>query len=189
MAMNNKSDSFILNKWWADGVPISGVGGASGVAVALPARMTMIGGATPTFTGGAQHFVLTGASTIDGHYLGDVVISAIDAGDTNIGNVDIVTLPALEKTTPVLTNVSIVLPDTEYMQGLPASCRAIQFQCRTPTDVRYAWATGKVATPTDPYFTLKAGAAYWQEGLKLTAATLHIAAAASTLKVEVETWV
>ncbi len=30
MAMKNKSDSFILNEWWATGVPLGGAGGASG---------------------------------------------------------------------------------------------------------------------------------------------------------------
>jgi len=274
--MGSKSPNDILNQWWANGVPLSGAGGATGTAVDLPvtAKVTTIGGATPlfttgaqhvaiktiggatptftggaqhmiltnasiqvdvtaaeittlagvtptmivgslavgvqtiggatpTFTDGAQHFVLTGASTATGHYLGAVSgtvtllpsISHIGsatvflaAGDANFGNVDIVTLPALEQTTPALSAVTIAVPDTEYTQGLPANCRAVQFQCRTANDVRYAWATGKVATPVDPYFTLKSGAVYFKEGLKLTAATLHMAAAASVLYVEVEAW-
>ncbi len=33
MAMNNKSNSFILNEWWATGIPLGTLGGASGSAV------------------------------------------------------------------------------------------------------------------------------------------------------------
>ena len=203
--MKSKSDNDILNQWWANGVPLSGAGGATGTAVDLPvtAKVTTIGGATPTLTGGAQHFVLTGASPVDATYIGDIKFGEelpagtqhigsatvfLAAGDANFGNVDIVTLPALEQTTPALSAVTIAVPDTEYTQGLPANCRAVQFQCRTANDVRYAWATGKVATPVDPYFTLKGGQTYWKENLKLTAATLHVAAAASVLYVEVEAW-
>jgi len=313
MAMSNKSDSFILNEFWANGIPLGAPGGASGTALHLPVAIRTIagvtpgmtgdalnvtgvvgqittiggatptftggaqhfilagaslditvdidqnevqittlagvtpmmidrtlgvavkttGGATPTFTGGAQHFILTGASPVDATYIGDIkfgealpagtnvigsvtfgvlpagtniigVVSAtvtliaggqvsatatlLAATGRNIGTVDVSTVGALEQTALTLTNATIVSADTEYYCALPANCRALQFQCRTGNDVRYSLTAGKVATPVEPYFTLKAGGVYYKENLKLAAATLCLAADAGTLKVEVEAW-
>jgi len=57
-------------------------------------------------------------------------------------------------------NVSMTLADTEYSQVLPANCRGFEFQCRSAFAIRWQVVTGKVATPTAPWMTLKSGDAY-----------------------------
>lgn len=98
-------------------------------------------------------------------------------------------LTELRETVPTLANVSIALPTTQYTYALPTDTKALQFQCRTANDVLYAFEDGKVPSGgTAPYGTLKSGAVWYKESLNLTAATLHVAAAASALVVEVEAW-
>ena len=98
------------------------------------------------------------------------------------------TLNLTAQTTPVLAAVTIAVAATEYSYGLPTNCRSVQFQCRSEYDVRYAFASGKVASGVDPYWTLKAGDVYYKENLKTTAATLCFGANSAVLKVEIETW-
>lgn len=97
-------------------------------------------------------------------------------------------VPALEQPTVTLYNVTLTSADTEYSQALPADCRAFQFQCRTSYVVRYAFVTGKVAGPTEPYFTLKSGTVWYKEGLKLSSATLYLASSQASVVVEIEVW-
>lgn len=61
---------------------------------------------------------------------------------------------------PIVRNVTLTLADTEYSQSLPVGTRYFSMQCRTGYDVRYAFITGKVATPTAPYMTVKSGQWY-----------------------------
>ncbi len=57
-------------------------------------------------------------------------------------------------------NVTLTLADTEYHQDLPSSTKGIEFISRNGYPVRYAFTTGKVATPTEPYFTLRSNCSY-----------------------------
>ena len=65
-----------------------------------------------------------------------------------------------EVLTPVVLNVTLTSADTEYSQALPIGTKYFSMQCRTAFDVRYAFLTGRVATPTAPYATVKVGDAY-----------------------------
>ena len=80
-----------------------------------------------------------------------------------------------EVTTPTVYNVTLTVADTEYSQALTANTREFRFRCRTLYDVRYAFVTGKVATPTAPYLTLPGGSDYWSDNDKLAAVTLYFA--------------
>ena len=91
-------------------------------------------------------------------------------------------------TTPTLYNVTLTSADTEYLQALPANTRDFRFRCRTLYDVRYAFATGKVATPTAPYMTLPAGSDYISDLNNLTSITLYLASAQAGVVVELEAW-
>jgi len=92
-------------------------------------------------------------------------------------------------TTPNEYNVTLTNADTEYSQALPANCRKLIFRCRTTTaDVRYAWATGKVATPTAPYQTLRASAEYAVDSVEMGSATIYFASATAGVVMEVEAW-
>lgn len=63
-------------------------------------------------------------------------------------------------TAPTIYNLTLTLADTEYSQQLPGNCKQYDVQCRTAAAVRFAYETGKVATPTAPYATLKAGGTF-----------------------------
>ena len=61
---------------------------------------------------------------------------------------------------PVLFNTTLTNANTEYTIALPAGTTHFEMQARGNAAVRFAFETGLVATPTDPYMTLKAGYTY-----------------------------
>jgi len=91
---------------------------------------------------------------------------------------------------PTTYNVTCTVADTEYSQALPANCRGFEFQARTEAIVRYAFVTGKVATPTAPYHTLKAGDYYFSPQINQAAApsTLYVASPTAGTVVELLAW-
>lgn len=92
--------------------------------------------------------------------------------------------------TPIIYNVTLTLADTEYSQAMPLNCRCIEFQARTAADIRFAFVTGKVATPTAPYMTLKSGHWYFSQPLSQGAApsTLYLGTATAGTVVEILAW-
>lgn len=125
-----------------------------------------ISGALP---GGTEHL---GSVTID---------TALPTGTNKLGTVDVLTA------TPTVYNVTLTNVNTEYSQALPANCRGFEFHCRTVTDVRFAFVTNKVATPTAPYMTLPAANWYASPQLNQGAApsTLYLASAMAGVVVEI----
>lgn len=95
----------------------------------------------------------------------------------------------LAVTTPTVYNLTLTSADTEYSQALPANTKEVRFRCRTIYDVRYAWVTGKVATPTAPYLTLPAGSDYYSDNDNLAAQTLYLASSQAGVIIEIECWV
>lgn len=89
---------------------------------------------------------------------------------------------------PTLYAVTLTVANTEYSQALPANVREIAFRCRTQVDVRYAFATGKVAAPTEPYHVLRAGAEYALDEFKAASLTLYFASATAGAVIELEAW-
>jgi len=188
----------------------------------------------------------------DATYIGDVKFGeALPAGDANIGNVDIVTLPSgnlgaqakaaslcvnpasdisdatyigdikfgeslpagtsvigktgIDQTTDGTTNhvhvnglgasaigeynVTLTVVDTEYSQALPSNTKGIEFWSRGGYPVRFAFTTGKVATPTDVYYTLKSNGSYSSPpGLNLSSKTVYFASDNAGDVVELITW-
>ena len=106
-----------------------------------------------------------------------------------IGGADVSTTNPLPVTagldkTPTVYNVTLTVADTQYSQALTA-CQGIEFQARTAVDIRFAFVTGKVATPTAPYMTLKAGQWYYFEG---SPADIFLASATAGTVVEIIMW-
>ena len=95
---------------------------------------------------------------------------------------------ALDCATVAEYNVMLTNANTEYSQALPANCRKLILRCRTADTVRYAWATGKVATPTAPYQTLRASAEYALDGIKVASGIIYLASATAGVVVEMEAW-
>ena len=95
---------------------------------------------------------------------------------------------ALDCATVAEYNVMLTNANTEYSQALPANCRKLILRCRTADTVRYAWTTGKVATPTAPYQTLKPNVDYSIDGIKIASAALYFASNTAGVIVEIEAW-
>lgn len=114
----------------------------------------------------------------------EVTIDQTTPGTTNKVTTDPITA------TPITYNVTCTVADTQYSQVLPANCRGFEFQARTEAIVRYAFVTGKVAAPTAPYHTLKAGDYYYSPPLNQAAApsTLYIASPTAGTVVELLAW-
>ncbi len=90
--------------------------------------------------------------------------------------------------TPVVYNKTLTDANTEYSIVLPSSTRELRFRCRTAFDIRFAWVTGKVATPTAPYLTLPAGGDYISDNNDLTEKTIYFASSVAGVIMEVEVW-
>lgn len=61
---------------------------------------------------------------------------------------------------PTIINTTMTLADTEYSQQLPENCKGFLIHTRDESTFRIAFATGRVALPTEPYFTVPEGKAY-----------------------------
>lgn len=92
--------------------------------------------------------------------------------------------------TPTVVNQTLTSADTEYSVAL-TRVRFFRMRCRTAADVRFAFATGKVAGPTAPYETMKSGTVYESPIAardELIDGTLYLANAAGSVVVELELW-
>lgn len=86
-------------------------------------------------------------------------------------------------------NITLTVADTEYSQALPAGCKAFEFYSRGGFETRFAFTPGKVATPTAPYFTLKANDAYSSpEGMNLSSKTIYFGTDQAGDVIELITW-
>jgi len=92
-------------------------------------------------------------------------------------------------TKPIIYNVTLTVADTEYSQLLPSGVKELRFRCRTNYDVRFAWETGKVAVPTEPYLTLPAGCDFHSDRKDISGRTLYFASSEAGVVVELSTWV
>jgi hypothetical protein len=92
-----------------------------------------------------------------------------------------------EATTPVVYNVTMTNADTEYSQALPANTKKFLIHTRDESSFRFAFVTGKVATPTAPWLTILAGSRYFED-MVYTSATLYFASAVAGKIIEVVAW-
>ncbi len=92
---------------------------------------------------------------------------------------------------PPITSMILNLAnnDTEYYVILPSGWRRFSFQCRQSVDIRFAFETGKVASLTNPYLTLKSDTSYKNAKQLYKAMNIYFACTANrtdTPNVEVE---
>ena len=100
-----------------------------------------------------------------------------------------VAVEAAIATTPTVYNVTMTNLDIEYSQALPANTKILEFRCQdTGFATRFAFETGKVATPTAPYRTLGAGESKTLDNLNLTTKTLYFACSTAGKVMEIECW-
>lgn len=91
--------------------------------------------------------------------------------------------------TPVIYNITMTNSDTEYSQALPANTKRFSLQCLTDFDVRFAFESSKVATPTAPYALVRAGMNFYEEQVNLAAVTVYVASPDAGKVAEIIAWV
>ena len=91
-------------------------------------------------------------------------------------------------TKPTAYNITLTLANTEYSQLLPSGIKELRFRCRTLYDVRFAWETGKVATPTAPYLTLPAGSDYFSDKKDISGKKIYLASSQAGVIIELSVW-
>lgn len=90
--------------------------------------------------------------------------------------------------TPSNYAVTCTNANQEYSQALPAGTRKVRINARTAVDIRIAWVTGKVATPTDPYMTIKSGTVFTLDDVYWSGAkTVYLASGTAGTVVEIQT--
>jgi hypothetical protein len=87
-----------------------------------------------------------------------------------------------------IANVTCTSADTEYSVEMPLNTRSFSIQCRTGYDVRFAFVTGKVATPTAPYATVKKDWIYYEHNVQVQGMKLYLASPQAGVVVEVIFW-
>lgn len=108
-------------------------------------------------------------------------------GGTSLTGRDI-TLDLSKADTPVIYNVTMTLADTQYSQALPANTKKYTIQTRDGTAFRIAFVTGKVAAPTEPYFSIGTDGFHQEDLIKPASLTLYFACGEAAKVAEIIAW-
>jgi len=158
------------------------------------------------FVGGAwtaNNSVTIGADALHGDYFvpffanESTVIT--DVGAFQIGWTQVWRFDKPYPSTPAIYNVTMTNANQEYSQVLPAGTRKFRIKERLGLDFRLAFVTGKVATPTAPYYTActtRDSANNWNVGpyelvfnnIECAALTCYFASAGSGRTIEIIAW-
>lgn len=95
------------------------------------------------------------------------------------------------RSTPVDAAVALTDADTEYSFSFPNGTKGYTISIRGGVDTdtfRLAWATGKVATPTEPYRSYPQNVEVFDSNLNLEYQTLYIASSAASKVAQIEYW-
>jgi hypothetical protein len=93
-----------------------------------------------------------------------------------------------KSSSPAIYNVTMTNADTEYSQALPSNCKKFLIHTRDGTAFRLAFTSGKVAGPTEPYFTVPTGQAYYEDFIEPSSLTLYFACGTAGKTVEIIAW-
>jgi len=96
--------------------------------------------------------------------------------------------PVAPATTITEYSVTLTVIDTEYSQALPAGTKKIFYHSTAGKAFRASYATGKVATPTQPYEAVAAGTVCFEDNVNLTSVTLYLASAVAGDIIFVRCW-
>lgn len=91
----------------------------------------------------------------------------------------------ISESVPTKNTVDLASADTEYELVMTGEVTAFSFQCRQAYDIRYAFVTGKVATPVESYTTLKSGYIESFSDISWTNPSLFLASSTAGVSVEV----
>ena len=96
---------------------------------------------------------------------------------------------------PTVTNVTMTLADTEYSHQLTKYTKKFLMHTRDESAFRLAFVTGKVAIPTEPYFTMLANTRYYEDHIDVYIkntdwdGTLYFASDSTDKVIEIIEWV
>lgn len=134
----------------------------------------------------------------DGRYIGNVKVDssalptgAATAANQTTGNASLSSIDGkLGASTITDENLTLTVADTEYSFAIPANCKSIEFWSRNGYPLRYSLtATGRVATPTGDYLTLKSNCSYASPfTLNLSSKTIYFATDNAGDVVEILAW-
>jgi len=88
---------------------------------------------------------------------------------------------------PVIYNTTMTIASTEYSQALTNCKKFIILMRENDTEFRIAFVTGKVATPTAPYFTVPEGSSYDEDNINFTG-TIYFACASAGKNIQIIAW-
>jgi hypothetical protein len=92
-------------------------------------------------------------------------------------------------TEPFTYNVHLDVANQEYAQALPNGTKRFTLHTRQEKkDIRFAFATGKVGAPTEPYNSLLSSAPYTETGLNLIGKSIYLASPTTFVVVEIQAW-
>jgi len=114
--------------------------------------------------------------------------TALGTVNTNLGTLED-DVEVMTATTPTIYNISIAAADTEYSQALPAHTKAFSISIINGTvgeNFRWAFETGKVATPTASYRQIDQEFEYSKDNLDISE-TIYIAAS-DVCVAQLEVW-
>lgn len=92
----------------------------------------------------------------------------------------------ISQSAPTKNTVDLVSANTQYALVMTGEVTTFSFQCRQAYDIRYAFVTGKVATPVESYTTLKSGSVETFSDISWTNPTLYLACSTAGVSVEVQ---
>lgn len=112
------------------------------------------------------------------------IVNPVALKDSSGDDVD----PISYSTTPTPYNVVMTTENTEYSQVLPEGTKRFSLQMReNDTAFRVAYVTGKVAAPTEPYYTIQVAREYYEPDLNFTG-TIYFACASAGKHIEIMAW-
>ena len=89
---------------------------------------------------------------------------------------------------PTIYNVTLTLANTEYSQALNLGTKKFMISERNGNAFRWAFETGRVATPTEPYETVLSNQMYWEDHVNLVNVTVYLAAPIAGRVIEIIVW-
>lgn len=106
------------------------------------------------------------------------------------GAVNEVTVTLTSNHTPTIYNITMTNANQEYSQALPANTKKFTVMMQeNDTAFRIAYITGKVATPTAPYFACPAGACISEDFSQgKTSQTLYFACGTAGKTIQIIAW-
>jgi len=89
---------------------------------------------------------------------------------------------------PAIVNVTMTNANQEYRYQFPKGVKKFLLHCRDGTAFRLAFSRGKVAGPTEPYFSVLANVAYNEDNLNVEELHIYLACGVGAKVIEIIAW-